>query len=1768
MPSPGSCKVPTRIPNYKNVCITSAQAEIIYDCLDKDELISPLRFCTKILQDTQTSEDRPEYKQLDELICQYGTVNPYEYALFHLHEDDSVEPEIYMEGKQNLTHMADWSILSTQMHYTCPTNNNMCNIMVQGCPPSVQGKLEHCLKLTPLKDLGLHDSPQIENYLDRFDEVINVLHFNQIIYDNRDITTTYLGKPNMKVTDTFTPELKFPISPNSHARGMIVGGGVVDILLDTGASRSYMSKSYYMRTPSLHYIPKFESSIKTLVVGNGHHVTALFVIPVILRIEGHLFEIYTLVSEIQESIDLVIGVKNMFELEAELSCRYSEFRFFNRAIPMFPLENCTIKPGQKRFVKFHAPFLKPISGVAISKVRMSCEHQCTSTIQARMINNVGAIDVVNTSPKPIIFDRHVSMGIIDIRSLGYYNIKHTTLQYSITQTKLPLDKVNIFQYYEDRNTNLVHESISYDKMYKVNQLSKSLPRNQPTSDPNDPYPWLEPGDERRHMSDEEILRKYIDLSEAKLKENEKEELMQIILDHKQAFSLRDEIGDCPNFEVDIDVIDDTPFFVRPFPISEEDKPIMDRQMKRLVSLGILSRNTTSHTSPVMLITRKVTQDKRPVVDFRLLNTRIRRQNTATPLMRDIYQMIGRSHSTIMSVLDAKDAFHSLKLTQKSKDYCGIMPYFGSPHYRYEVMPMGLSISPCKWIEYITMVMEGIPNQENYIAIMDDILVHSKQKDHLDRLEELFKAMIRHRLKLSPKKCQMFRDELVYMGNLFMLRPNKIMVTPIKKRTDAIVNTPVPKTAKECKSFCGVVNYLSLFCPNLQKHLAPIHDLTRKGRPFVWTEYHQEAFDTIKKLMAKPPVLFLPDEKGRYILCSDTSKTHAGSSLWQIQGTKPRLIGFASKKLPTACQNYSITELEMTGLLYNMKLWQWYVGRKNFDAIVDHACIPHIMKSKNLPTTNRIIRLIQELQRFDFHLYYVKGKDMILADYFSRVPADQDSAEELIPIALESIQAVEFNIPHILSRLYTCSALHPYHMIRRSQAKAEGITMPKVHGVDKGVNPNLKPEVQSKRQGISSPAKKSVTFRLPPIPRAPPTPKTVTPPRPVMPSPSTPSFSTPMGSPLKASTPFKTPLVSPNSPRKPTTTPKGILLDPTRRKLIFPDGSPVKEVEDQDTAPVEGSHQQDDRPRPKPVLPDVPYSTQPRGAPIRIQDVKPSELLDPESDVPLHDVSVEAMFRPPHINDFILPPTLGEVNKGKTLLAKRMPKQTEIDKLMKHINRKILRDTRYPESMKDLEAAYLSSAAFRDIYNYLRYNKLPTSKVAAKRIQSLALDFYVMGKLLFKKSMQKGSQEPIPVLCIPPSRFDNILDYYHDTMIGGHQGMTKTLKTLSEKFFTPKMAELVRSYIIGCHVCQLYRDAKRFSRPFHQRKFDISVPSMTHISMDIKYMVNGYLLLFICEISNFIIVAPMTKIKTELVCDILFQEFISIFGSPIRIQCDQDPVFMSSLSQYMFQQYGIKIVVCSPTNHKSLYAEHGIKSLSNLLIKHLTGLGTQWKYYCKPCQLIYNTAVSPNLADLSPFELVFGRRAKLCPELEITPNIPVTGTFSQAKEKIVKTLKYLRAHLLRFREKRFELQNKDRQYQGYTAGQIVYLFFPGNSQLNTGLKKITCHYVGPLAIWKCFSPTQFILMSLDGVIYPFLVEETRLKPGYIRSSQGPISTLAQLRKLIKEGYVLKDDSSVMTEISEIERLHQLYVQGPHELLYYSGLGDMVPYTKILGLQNIQ
>ena len=283
------------------------------------------------------------------------------------------------------------------------------------------------------------------------------------------------------------------------------------------------------------------------------------------------------------------------------------------------------------------------------------------------------------------------------------------------------------------------------------------------------------------MTDEEILYKYIDLSKSHLTNKEKEEVMGLIVTYKKAFSLRDKIEKCPDIKVNIEVNDPSTFFVRPFPIAEKDKPLMDKGMQKLISLGILTKNSTTHASPGMLVARKRNERKRPLVDFRLLYTRIVKRNTSTPLLRDIFILLGRAQCEVLSCVDLKEAFHSFPLIPEAKEFCGILPYFGSPHFRYEVLPVGLAISPQVWIDYIENILCGMANKQDYIAIMDDLLIHGFKGNHLDRLEALFEAMLKHGLKLSPKKCQSSRT----------------WIPPLQSRIEAIQKLQPPTNVKRC-----------------------------------------------------------------------------------------------------------------------------------------------------------------------------------------------------------------------------------------------------------------------------------------------------------------------------------------------------------------------------------------------------------------------------------------------------------------------------------------------------------------------------------------------------------------------------------------------------------------------------------------------------------------------------------------------------------------------------------------------------------------------------------------------------------------------------------------------------------------------------------------------------------------------------------------------------------------------------------------------------------
>ena len=246
--------------------------------------------------------------------------------------------------------------------------------------------------------------------------------------------------------------------------------------------------------------------------------------------------------------------------------------------------------------------------------------------------------------------------------------------------------------------------------------------------------------------------------------------------------------------------------------------------------------------------------------------------------------------------------------------------------------------------------------------------------------------------------------------------------------EAIQKLKPPTNQKGCRSFAGIVNFVSIFCPELQKLLKPIYELTKKGRPFIWGDKQQKAFNKIKSRLLKPPVMSMPDKRGRFLLYWDTSKYATGSALYQVQNGKRKGIAYASKRMPKAERNYSITELEMCGLAINIASFAHLLKRVDFDAVVDHLTIIQIMKSKMEPATNRIKRLLEVLGSYSLNLYYTKGKDMILSDFLSRQIEDDSNPHEIIPIS--------FNIREILQESYHSMVTDTYKVQTRAQAKAQ------------------------------------------------------------------------------------------------------------------------------------------------------------------------------------------------------------------------------------------------------------------------------------------------------------------------------------------------------------------------------------------------------------------------------------------------------------------------------------------------------------------------------------------------------------------------------------------------------------------------------------------------------------------------------------------------------------------------------------------------------------
>ena len=296
--------------------------------------------------------------------------------------------------------------------------------------------------------------------------------------------------------------------------------------------------------------------MQRIQVGNGQYISVLFVIRVIIDIHGHRFEIFTLVSEIHDNVDLVMVMKNIFELEGVIDSRESCFSFLSRLIQFFPVTTVEIAPTSQKMVMVEAPFIEELSGMAMVKI-LDIKEQTTNMIKVKLIRNKALLKVTNKTHETITFGKTDMMKVVDLRSLGFYKIKQEVLQEHLSRH--------------------YHFELADDVCDQYNRLVNLMRKEEENSEGR--FPWLDDMEEQKYMTDREILDKYVNLDNSCLTKAEKEQVRDLLYQYKDAFSLRDEIGLCQNIEIEIDVTDKSPFFIRPFHANEDDKVILDKEMK-------------------------------------------------------------------------------------------------------------------------------------------------------------------------------------------------------------------------------------------------------------------------------------------------------------------------------------------------------------------------------------------------------------------------------------------------------------------------------------------------------------------------------------------------------------------------------------------------------------------------------------------------------------------------------------------------------------------------------------------------------------------------------------------------------------------------------------------------------------------------------------------------------------------------------------------------------------------------------------------------------------------------------------------------------------------------------------------------------------------------------------------------------------------------------------------------------------------------------------
>ena len=463
----------------------------------------------------------------------------------------------------------------------------------------------------------------------------------------------------------------------------------------------------------------------------------------------------------------------------------------------------------------------------------------------------------------------------------------------------------------------------------------------------------------------------------------------------------EDIGHTPLLKMDIDTGDSPPVCQKPYSLPLKHVEWVTKELEILEKAGVISRSVSPWASPIVIVPKKSEPGEPPrrrmCVDYRVLNSLLPPVNKAhskakgiltlvpLPKIDEIYAQL--RGSKVYSAIDMRSGYFHLGLSKEAKPKTAFVP--GGPHgakYEFNRCPFGLSQAPAYFQRLVHEVLKGITFAFGYL---DDILIFSPDnKTHLKHLEIVFQRLREADLKLKASKCNFFKRHIQYLGHLVSGEG----IEPLPEKLEAVRKMPPPTTPKEVRQFLGLVGYYRKFVPKFADIARPLTNLTKQDVPYEWTTKCQEAFEFLKEMLLKEPVLKYPDPGKPYTLFTDASKFAWACVLTQeyeheFDGKKRKIlhpITYMSGLFKGSQINWATLTKEAYAIYISIKKLDHYLQDAEVTLRSDHLPLKSFLQKNTLNTkvNNWAIDITSRCRNIQFE--YIKGIKNTLADTMSRL----------------------------------------------------------------------------------------------------------------------------------------------------------------------------------------------------------------------------------------------------------------------------------------------------------------------------------------------------------------------------------------------------------------------------------------------------------------------------------------------------------------------------------------------------------------------------------------------------------------------------------------------------------------------------------------------------------------------------------------------------------------------------------------------------------------